>query len=307
MQNVTLAYVVDRVVEKYGRSKASTKARLVGDLNEWINRACRRFNFWFLQRDPGLSVVSQFPLTAFSDLTAQKGGWVDTGWLRTTASTPGYLYAYPTIQGFDSSDNSNPDMIPTRWAWGEISSILAVREYDIKGAFLRSLPVMAYDEFATFMTWERTARPERVTFQSHNGVSTVHFAPTPDTAYLYQVVVRNATLTPLDRPDSTNEFLVYYPDVILAAGMLITAQYFHEAQEIAYWEKVLYGAEYGQLQDGGKVSPGGLIGDVIADTRRRHSNPNQEMAVYTSSGRALGRDNTLRRTRGPYGYYWARS
>lgn len=301
-QNITLAYVIDRINERYGRQKASVKARLVGDLNEWISRACRRFNFWFLHLDPGLGVVSQFPLASsdFSSLTEKKGNWVDRGWLRVEANTPYYLFAYPSQEGIDTSGA----VVSKGWMWGEITHLLSVKEFDSEGSFLRDLPVLPYSEFSTFTKWDKQTRPDRVTFQTVNGTSVLHFAPTPDQAYLYQVRAKLASLPPLDRADSTNVMLQTYPEMVITAGLLIAADYFHEAQEIQYHAVRLYGAEYAQYQDPTKVTPGGLLGEALADSRRRNKSEADQMRVYQSSHRALGRDNGRVRSRYPFeGYY----
>lgn len=305
-QNVTLAYVLDRINERYGRQKASVKARLVGDLNEWIARACRRFSFWFLNQDPGLDIVDQFPLasTDLSTLTPIKGRWVDKGWLVTQANTPSYAYAYPTVEAVDPTASDSQPLDPKAWTWGELTHLLYVKEFDSTGSFLRDLPILPYSEFMTFTKWDKPTRPDRVTFQTGNGVSVLHFAPTPDQAYLYQVRARLANLLPLDRADSTNAMLMTYPEVVITAGLLIAAEYFHEAQEIQFYSMKLYGGEYAQVMDPTKVTPGGLLGEVIADSRRRSKSEADQLRVYASSNRALGRDNGRIRSRYPFhGFY----
>lgn len=305
-QNVTLAYVLDRIWERYGRQKASVKARLVGDLNEWINRACRRFNFWFLHQDPGMAVVQSFPLTAsdFSELTPQRGQWVDKGWLLTLADTPSYMYAYPTIEKVDYLNADDPPVTEQGWAWGEITNLLYVKEFDYLGCFLRDLPILPYSEFMSFMKFDQKTRPDRASFQTANGVSILHLAPTPDTGYLYQVRTKLAQLPPLDRADSTNVFLQTYPELVITAGLLIAADYFHELQEIQLYSMRLYGGEYAQTQDPTKVTPGGLLGEALADTRRRNKSESDQLRVYTSSHRALGRDNGRVRSRYPWNSYY---
>lgn len=302
-QNITLSYVIDRINERYGRQKASVKARLTGDLNEWISRACRRFNFWFLHQDPGMSVIEQFPLanSDFSDLTKQKGNWVDKGWLLAEADMPYYTFAYPTQETINPGTGT---ITPKAWAWGEITHLLYVKEFDSEGSFLRDLPILPYSEFTTFTKWDKQTRPDRVAFQTMNNVSVLHFAPTPDQGYLYQVRAKLASLPPLDRADSTNVFLQTYPELVITAGLLIAADYFHETQEIQYHSMRLYGAEYAATQDPTKVTPGGLLGEALADSRRRDKSESDQLRVYQSSHRALGRDNGRVRSRYPFqGYY----
>lgn len=305
-QNVTLAYVIDRINERYGRQKASVKARLVGDLNDWISRACRRFNFWFLEQDPGLDIVDQFPLasTDLSLLTPVFDNWVDKGWLVTEANTPSYAYACPTLQAASLSSVETQPLDPKAWSWADLSNLLYVKEFDSTGSFLRDLPILSYSDFMTFTRWDRQTRPDRVTFQTANGVSVLHFAPTPDQAYLYQIRAKLASLLPLDRADSTNEMLQTYPEMVITAGLLIASEYFHETQEIQYYATKLYGSEYAMLQDPTKVTPGGLLGEAIADSRRRNKSEADQLRVYASSHRALGRDNGRVRSRYPFqGYY----
>lgn len=302
-QNITLAYVIDRINERYGRQKASVKARLVGDLNEWISRACRRFNFWFLEQDPGIKIIRQFPLaqTDFSTLTKQFGNWVDKGWLLAESGTPCYSFAYPSREWLKLDSG---EITEDGWLWGEITHILYVKEFDSTGSFLRDLPVLPYSSFNTFTKWDKKTRPDRVSFQTVNGVSLLHFAPTPDQKYLYQVRTKLAALPPLDRADSTNDMLRTYPEMVITAGLLIAADYFHEAQEIQYHSARLYGAEYAATQDPTKVTPGGLLGEALADSRRRDKSEADQLRVYASSHRALGRDNGRVRSRYPFqGYY----
>lgn len=310
VQNVTLAYVIDRINERYGRQKASVRARLVGDLNEWISRACRRFNFWFLNMDPGLSLVSMFPLPG-TDLDLLpvvkgrfKGRWVDKGWLSTVANTPSYSFAYPTLDIAEPEFFDQAPLQPKGWAWGEIAQLLYVKEFDSTGSFLRDLPILPYSEYMTFAKWDKPTRPDRVTFQTASGVSVLHFAPTPDQAYLYQVRVKLANLMPLDRADSTNAMLQTYPEMVITAGLLIAAEYFHEEKEIAFYSAKLYGGEYAQTQDPTKSTPGGLLGEALADSRRRGKSEADQMRVFSSSNRALGRDNGRVRTRYPFNNYF---
>lgn len=309
MQNITLAYVVDRVTERYGRPKVKVKARLVGDLNAWIDRMCRRFNFWFLHQDPGMYVFSQFPMasatppsTNFANLTPVLGQWVDKGWLLLVPGQAAYPFAYPINECWDATQAV--PTVNTGWVYGEIQKISNVKQFGYSGDFLRDIAVCSYADMLTHQSYAKPAVPLAVTFQTVNGQSILHFSPTPDQAYLYCIRTKLATMPPLGRADSTNAFLTYYPEAVICAGLLQQAEYFHEPQEMQQYAAKLYGAEYSQLMDPCKATPGGLIGEIIADTRSRNKSEASTMRVYGSTARALGRDNGQRRLQwSNAGYY----
>lgn len=300
-QNQTAAYLVDRIETVYGRMTSKIKARLLGDVNAWVDWACRRWGFWFLRVEVGISALAQFPISDTSTLTMKLGRWWDRGWLATSSGVNSYFFAYPTQTITDPAE-TNALATTQRWKYAEIGRMLYCKKYSNTGSLEKDLEVLTPEQFVMAAKYDSAAEPTHVTWQTQNSISSIIFTPEPNAVYLYNFGVQLASLEPLTRNDSTHAMLEYYPQTVITAGLVLAAKYFGETRELATYQAELYGAQYAQIMDA-NLTPGGLIGGMVADTRTRMLGQNQTMRSYASSRRAVGRGSYRRRT---YlgGYYY---
>lgn len=298
---MTLAHIIDRVLKRFGRDTKEIRARLVEDLNFWIDQTVRRWDLWLADVDPSPSVISNFPISsesALEGLTREKGRWLSRGWLVTSNGTYLYPVAAPAISVHD-----NDTVRHAGWNFVEVSRINYVQRVHLDGTPGKELEVLPPPAFYRRTGYQNKGEPSAVTFGTEHGVSHLVFSPLPDNSYLYAVGFRLARLPRLNRMDSVNSMTLAYPEAVITAGLMTLATYFNEVQEKAIYAAELYGAAYvtGDSSDG--AVPGGMVGAMIADTRKRRLTRDSQAKSYLSAGRALNRGGIYRRRRGPFGYY----
>ena len=301
----TLAMVVDRVKTVYGRMTPEIRSRLTGDINRWVDRLCRRWNFWFLDVPAGQYAQTLFPVSDVdSDITypVTNSRWFDGGWLAARAGQHSYLFMYPTVLALDITDTVSPVQLGEYWQYAEIKRINSCARISDNGTFDGELEVIPYDEFRRFTDYNNNQSPTRVSFQTQGGYSTVLFNTKPTQTELYQFDVRLASLPPLDKPHSSHAMLQYWPDAVIYAGLIEAAKYYGETRELQTYYSMLYGPEYMQTSNPNLV-PGGVIGEMIAETRNRaQASKTPTMKVWRSATLALGRGG-IRRDTNPYANY----
>ena len=307
MPNITLATIIDRITEEYGRMTPKVKARLTSEINAWVDQACRKWNFWFLECEPGLSTIKIFPLDPTLSINTQvtfvQGPWIDRGWLCSTAGTVAYPFWYPTQPYWDST--SDPPVTSTYmrgWMPVEISRLLYVKGFNARGTPRKDLEIFPYQDFMTRARFDAQGEPDYCTFVTENGLSSLLFNSIPDQSYLYQIGFKLASLPPLERPDSTNLFAQYYPNVLVCVGIIKAARYFGEKTEVQSYLVDLFGESYAKERNPDQT-PGGMIGDILSEGRQRHTGRSKTLKVYTSSRSALYRQGSQRKFI-PGGYYW---
>jgi hypothetical protein len=286
MQNITLAFVLDRIVQIYGRTTPDIEARLTADLNMWMSQACRRWNFWFLDVNPGLYLPTLFPIdpttlssTATDPLT---NTWVDRGWLLTQANQFVYEFVTPRVVNLNTipSDDS--------WEYTELGRLFSVKLFNPSGTQKREITVMNNCDIVSNMRYDSVGEPYRCSWETDNGISRLFFTPNPDQSYLVQIYYRLAEVPPLTDQNSTNAFLQNYPQAVITAGLIIASRYFGETKELSTYQMELFGADYAQKR-GSDATPGGLVGEIISDTRKRMQPRNKTLGVYTSAKQALSK------------------
>lgn len=322
MQNVTLAYIMDRIESEYGRMTPKIKARLTSDINGWIALACKRWPFWFLESEPGLVPMSLFPVSDVTTLTRVYGYWWDKGWLVTDPGVYAYTIAYPFqpgIIGIPEADISHPtataqtqqqnvrtDLFEAYqqdgWSAVDIQQLLYVKKFRLTGTIDQDLDIFPYSDFTRRSKLDASGEPICCTFNTINGISQLIFNCVPDNNYIYQVGFRLGSLPPLDRPDATNLFAINYPEVLITVGIIKAAKYFGEKTEVAAYTVDLYGESYAKERNP-DMTPGGMIGDILAEGRKRHTPRDRVLKVYTSSRKALAKRGSRRKWI-PGGYYW---
>ena len=293
MQANTLSYVIDRIENVYGRMTARIRGRLVTDLNNWMCRACRRWNFWFLDVTPGNFIPAQFPIQDLStiQLPAQTGNfWVDRGWLVTQPGEFSYPFAVPEISPKMFASGQQPYGL--RWTLAEAGRVFSVKVFNQTGTQKRYVEILPPEEYLGKMRYDTKGEPQQCTYSTEGGLSALQLNPCPDKQYLLSVYWRLAEPEIITRPDQTNIFLSYYPETVVTAGLVLASRYFGEQKELQMYLMELFGAEYAQKR-GSEQTPGGLIGDMISDTRKRMQPRSKSLKVYTSARRAQTKERPL--------------
>jgi hypothetical protein len=306
----TLAFIIHRVLSRYGRNTKKIRQNLVGDLEMWIERTCRRWPLWFMVAEPDTVFLNGFPRTqaAFEALDGEHG-WVAPGWLKTsdegqaTYSLWWPRFLPPHLGGVEPEDGETSKA--ASWEPVEAKSIVYVKEINLDGTLARDLEV--HDNFDILLSNPRFASegtPRKCAWQTRDGVTSLTFDCQPDKQYLYQVCFRLARWPgQLNRPDSCHPMMWYYPEVVIKAGQYIFAnEYWHEKEEAMKHGMDLYGNGY--LQDASESrTPGGMLGEIIAESQNRSHQKNPQVGVYTSSRAALGRGGPIA-GKSPRGYYF---
>jgi hypothetical protein len=298
----TLSWLVDEIERKFGRgSVPDFKGGLFMDINREVDRLTRRWKFWFMNAEPGTAL--SFPISSLSALDLTRGRWADQGWLVTLADKYDNTYYMPTSNTISVQATAATSDVtqPSRWVPGEISNLNFVHFYDANGVYRSEIQIIPETEWWRRANLKTSGLPVYATFKTElDGVSRLLVTPKPNDVYLFQVSARLATLPPLDRPESTHAMLMYYPHVVLKIGLVEAASYFGDQARWMIYMSELHGADFLQ-RDNPNFTPGGMIGEMIADTRNRVDNRYLTAKVYKSSAAAFGRNGPRRNVGG--GYY----
>lgn len=311
MRNGTLAFVIHRVLSRYGRNTRKIRANLVGDLEMWIERTCRRWPLWFMEAVPDTVVLNGFPYTeAAFEAVDGENGWVAPGWLKTSDKGQAtYSLWWPR---FLPPHLGGVELVPYEksqaqyWEPVEAKAIDYVKEINLDGTLARDIEVIgSFDEMMSRPKYGSDGTPRRAAWQTRNGVTSLTFDCKPDRQYLYQVQFRLARWPgALNRPDSCHPMMWYYPEVVIKAGQYIFANdYWHEKEEAMKHGMDLYGNAYVQSGDSA-LTPGGMLGEIIAESKNRGQQRQPQVGVYTSSRAAIGRGGPVQ-GRSPKGYYFS--
>ncbi|MBM3458002.1 MAG: hypothetical protein FJX77_05670 [Armatimonadetes bacterium] len=298
-QASTLAWLVDEIERKFGQGTQELHASLFMDINRAVDRLTRRHKFWFLNVEPDTTL--QFPITSFPSATVYSrhgGTWTARGWLITTTGRWDYPYLIPDAVSIADADPLVTD--PERWHFAEISALNFVHFYDKDGVFRSEIQIVPETEWWRRANLKTSGLPAWACFKTEaDGVSHILLAPKPNDIYLFQVGARLATLPPLDRPLSTHAMLAYYPHVVLQVGLCEAAKYFRDQSAWMLYMAELYGMGFMQKDDPNFI-PGGMIGEMLADSRNRSDTRYLTAKTYTSSALAIGRNGPRRSMRGRY-------
>lgn len=309
VQNFTLAWLIDKIERKYGRMTNELRADLYDEINLWVNRLCKRWNFWFLEVLPGQYAMSLFPLSdaTLSAYTFPVSGsrWFDLGWFMTAANQVTYPFLMPYAVAYDLTDTTVPQQAGERWNYAPIKQIKHLYRYSKTGACVEEVEVLPPAEYHRIAQYQTSGIPKTATWSDDGQQSTIQVNPKPNDIYIYQAHLMLAGLPPLDRPHATHAFLQHYPHAMVAVGCLGAAQYFNEQDRVAEFMFEVYGPEWKQ-QSNPNFMPGGHVGEILADSRkRRQAGADMTMKVFPSEAQALGRRGARRRvvTYGRYYYY----
>lgn len=291
----TLSFVIHKVKSVYGRMTNKIAAQLTDDINIRIEELCRQYKFWFNVLEPGQAFLREFPFSgdaAVNALVPAFGQWIDRGWLITEAGRQTYPFAYPLTMaaatGTTATVPADPPLVPANWAYGSIVRVVAIKQMTNEGTTKRDMQLLNHSDMMSNALYTKQGPPILCSFtEEAPGLSCIVFSPTPDQTYLFNVQAEMLP-TRLDRPDSTSGMLLYYPRVYVLFGILEAAKYFGEKQEHAFYEDQLYGAQWAQTKDP-NMAPGGLVGLMLADSRKRFVQKEQYRRGYTSSRRASQR------------------
>lgn len=304
----TLDEIVSEVNSRYPRSVTANTTTLTASLYDMLREICGRYPFWFLRYDPGSYLPTQFELTAaeLTALTHYQTNWVDRGWLHVVSGTDKYVIAAPAIQG-------QYDANATYWKPTKVSKVNFVNQYNLRGNFVQSLYIEGGSSFFCHADWANTGQPNTVYLEtgldgSGNECSWLRFAPIPNDNYLYAVSFYAAEPIPTTNVSSTttNRLFQEYPEVAITAGLLCSAEYFGEMQQIQYFRQKLWG-EPSRAALGKLSANSGLIGQMIRDSKRRREQEDQTIPQYRGARGAVGRSGNgvgRNRLRGVYVGRW---
>jgi len=271
--SITIAAVLDGVAREFGRSTTELSEMLPERIGEWFSELVVEFPFWFLTSMPGTYFPTLLPLDAqhpvYTDLA--EAAWVDVGWMHTTAGQADYFFSLPDDQG---------SPLTSTWRRQDVGQIEYVKEFDAAGGRLkRDLEVADQEHFFALTDYGHNGEPVVATLRTVNNQGVISFAPTPDSnTYVFAIGFKLRDFPVITTPDYTNALMVNYPQVVRAAGCMLTAEYFGDMEKFAYYEKKLYGDPSVIT---GKRN-GGLLHKMRKDTQRRRWQRTEVAEYWTS-------------------------
>ena len=285
----TLEYVANRAKARFGRTTTELEDQLILDLGQDLRGICAEFPYWFLSMEP--SSVESFPGTLTDDdleRASIHGTWLDQGWFYTKPGRPEYEVWAPAmfLPGHGASN----------WAPVELAQTLYVKQFDLSGSFVQSLPVTNLDMQLSGANFSSRGQPRNVVSFTRGHRTYLRFDPCPDEAYLFAVGGQLALPPWFSVGGSwTNLILAYYPRVMDTLAMMYYAEYFGEWEQRKAYRQILYGDSHGKFMTG---TDHGLIGMMKADTLKRNEEAQPELEWADSSRAMLGRGGKYKREPG---------
>lgn len=307
-----LQFILDRIKERFPRTDCDLERHLSEDIiGTHIPDVCRHYPWWFLDGGAaggGGTFQQSFPVTEAS-LTAHTfpfENWLDRGWLLIDEGVDSYVMG-------DTAKPGEGDLDSTTWDAVLINHLKTVRIFDFAGNCIRTLEVMRPDNYrdAAIYSTESQGEPCRATLMEEyvggRRVSILKVNPLPDGQYVaqldFQLQVPPTISTGTGAFEVSNIVIDTYPELVIAMGMLMAAEYFNEQRLMAYYEAKVWGSPAkGSVSR--NAQKGGLVGRMKRDSRIRKSQ--REKAISFQLGNPFSAGNKQggrNRNRGYYGRY----
>lgn len=290
----TLGEIKTGIKLEFGKSSPRLDAVMDDRITDELREICSDFGYWFLRIDPGFKIPPLFPITTYPAYGLTP--WLDNGWFLTTAGVDYYPVAVAS---------TGTPLVPATWGYCEASKLNWVKRYDPSGSFQTDLKVVGSNLFWSAPdTGRQVGCPYAAMLQRGvDGKTYIRLHPTPNDTFLMQCSFQLGVPPWVGSGDSRyNLMSTVYPKCIKYLAGIVTAEFFHDAKELAKYQRKLYGdTDYGNATT--MVPNHGLVGKMKRDTELREIQDADELPYYQSMGEALGRGGSPGHSPGGLYYY----
>lgn len=248
---MSLLSVLETVRAKFSVNMDLKLEKYIADtLWNRISTLYRQNNLWFSKVTPDPMFTTNFPIATVADLVSLDVAgyrWPSAGWLYVVDGTSTYeVYnpVYPT-------STASTTHLSNYWLKQDVKNIDTIYEYDLTGSQVGEIAVLGREKTMAKSNYgtANKGHPNTVSLYKNGFRSFLVFNPVPDGYYLYQVAYSLASPTPFDTPESTNQFMENYPDVVVNMGLQAAAEHYEKWDTSSYYNNLVETALKGIIKE----------------------------------------------------------
>lgn len=274
-----LAQLYNYVERRYGMADKQLLDSLADLFMAEMDAICRKYSLWFMNKEPDPDFITNFPITSGAAL-ADSNYCMAQGWLYTLSGKSKYELYAPYYKESATTRNK----YPAYWLRHTVKHINYATVYDASGNNTAALQFVPYADILRGGQFSSSANSEPQLISIYNeGINTpIVLYPEPDDEYYIALGYTLMKLPKLIGPESTNDFMTYYPDVAMLIGQMIAAKHNKNWDEYGLFQQELYGQDRDSRV-------GGRLRDLLRDSQSRSKD--SVLRTYSSEANAKGSMN----------------